>query len=138
MIEIYKEFYLKELNENLEEKEENEEENENEENEEEEEKEEKIYLHLRIILLEFINETVEIIDFNLKCDLIKFMIVNNEKEFEDEFFDKIFECLKNLCLNINEYEKIILFLNNFIKKININNLNKNNLKNVLKILSLIK
>ena len=138
VIEIYKEFYLKELNENLEEKEENEEENENEENEEEEEeKEEKIYLHLRIILLEFINETVEIIDLNLKCDLIMFLIVNNEKEFEDEFFDKIFECLKNLCLNINEYEKIILFLNDFIEKIDINNFNKNNLKNVLKILSLI-
>ena len=138
VIEIYKEFYLKELNENLEEKEENLEDNEENENEEEEEeKEEKIYLHLRIILLEFINETIEIIDLNLKCDLIMFLIVNNEKEFEDEFFDKIFECLKNLCLNINEYEKIILFLNDFIEKIDINNFNKNNLKNVLKILSLI-
>ena len=134
VIEIYKEFYLKELNENLDQKNENE--NESIENEEEE-KEEKIYSHLRFVLLEFINESIEIIDSNLKNDLIQFLIINNENEFEDDFFEKIFECLKNLCLNVNDFEKIILFLNDFIEKININNFNKNNLKNVLKIFSLI-
>ena len=121
-------------------------ENENENEEEEEENEESEinddnYPKLRIILLDFIDESIELFSSNKKKDILDFLIKVSDKEFDDSIFENINNTIFNLINSIPEKEIIENILSSIeisltsIQEKNIDDINFSNLKIILMMLN---
>ena len=155
VLNIYMNFYEKEINDIIQLKEEKErekeeeeeeenkenEEEENNENEEEEVEDDDIYPKLRINFLYYINECLDLFSNKNKEDIISFLLKVNDKENDIEMFNLINNSLKNLSDSITE-ENLI---KNIYKIINLNiklysekeekEINSNNLISILSLLN---
>ncbi len=148
ILDKFEKFYEKEIEEvnvlrNKNKEKENE--NENEEEEEEENEESEInddnYPKLRIILLEFIDESIELFSSNKKKDILDFLIKVSDKEFDDSIFENINNTIFNLINSIPEKEIIENILSSIensltsIQEKNIDDINFSNLKIILMMLN---
>ena len=155
VLEKFEKFYEKEIEEVNElklknkEKENEEKENEEEENEEDEDEKsgesEKNYIEnypkLRIILLEFIDESIELFSSQKKKEILDFLISVSDKEFDDLLFENINNTIFNLINSIPEKEIIENILSSIEKSLNnfqekkIEDINYSNLKIILMMLN---
>ena len=150
VLEKFMKFYEKEIEEvnelKLKNKEKENEEEENEEENEENEEESEIndienYPKLRITLLEFIDESIELFSSQKKKDILDFLISVSDKEFDDSIFENINNTIFNLINTIPEKEIIENILSSIEKSLgniqekNIEDINYSNLKIILMMLN---
>ena len=144
ILDKFEKFYEKEIEEVNElriKNKEKENENENEEEEEEENEESEInddnYPKLRIILLDFIDESIELFSSNKKKDILDFLIKVSDKEFDDSIFENINNTIFNLINSIPEKEIIENILSSIensltsIQEKNIDDININDVKFII-------
>jgi len=126
ILEKYKEFYEKELIESKLEVDEEEEETEKKKN--------------RIILLDYVNDTIELLSSNDKQSLLDFLMSVSDKEFEEELFDMINKSIFSIIKSIKDeglIENILSSIEKNLKNIstrNLSEINNNNLKIILMML----
>ena len=64
------------------------------------------YLHKRVVLLDYINESIELLKSSDKKSLLDFLMTVSDKEYIDDIFEKINQTIFNLINSIPEKEVV--------------------------------